>query len=127
MASRNYRDFCYHNYLKCKNESYLNEYREARRDFKKLNRNKMKSFFESKSSKDLKNSKKFWSFFKSSIKTRGEADFNSIPEELVWADTKASNPVDQVEMFNSCFASISSSSLSGDDDSNKNKMLLLIH
>ncbi|RMZ97142.1 hypothetical protein BpHYR1_038756 [Brachionus plicatilis] len=80
MASRNYRDFCYHNYLNCKNESYLNEYREARRDFKKLNRKKMKSFFESKSSKDLKNSKKFWSFYKSSIKTRGDADFNSIPE-----------------------------------------------
>ncbi|RNA30242.1 cell surface [Brachionus plicatilis] len=81
------RDFCYHNYLNCKNESYLNEYREARRDFKKLNRKKM-NFFWSKSSKDFNNSKEFLSFYKSSIKTRGDADFNSIPE--VWA-------VDQVE------------------------------
>ncbi|RNA13460.1 hypothetical protein BpHYR1_038323, partial [Brachionus plicatilis] len=79
----------------------------------------MKSYFESKSSKDFKNSKKFWNFYKSSIKTRGDADLGSFPEELVWDDIKANNLVDQVEMLNSCFASIASSSLSGEHDSAK--------
>ncbi|RNA13521.1 hypothetical protein BpHYR1_000174, partial [Brachionus plicatilis] len=63
-------------------------------------------------SNDFKNSKKFWNFYKTSIKLRGDAEFDSFPEELCWYVKKASNTVDQVEMFNSCFASIESSSLS---------------
>ena len=76
----------------------------------------MKTYFESK---DFKNSKKFWNFYKSSIKTRGDIDLDSSPEELIWNNTKIFNPVDQVEMFNSCFASIAFSSFSGKNDSAK--------
>ncbi|RNA33810.1 hypothetical protein BpHYR1_054049 [Brachionus plicatilis] len=39
---------------------------------------------------------------------------DSFPEELCWDGKKASTTVDQVEMFNSCFASIESSSLSSE-------------
>ncbi|RNA19255.1 hypothetical protein BpHYR1_012314, partial [Brachionus plicatilis] len=46
--------------------------------------------------------------------TVGDAEFDSFPEELCWHGKKASTTVDQVEMFNSCFASIESSSLSSE-------------
>ncbi|RMZ98279.1 hypothetical protein BpHYR1_006168, partial [Brachionus plicatilis] len=43
---------------------------------------------------------------------QGDAEFDSFPEELCWDGKKASTTVDQMEMFNSCFASIESYSLS---------------
>ncbi|RNA33502.1 hypothetical protein BpHYR1_039575 [Brachionus plicatilis] len=67
----------------------LFEYWEARRDLvKKVNPQKIKSFFEAKTIKDYKNSRKFWNFYKSSIKLREDADFDSFPEELFWDDNK---------------------------------------
>ncbi|RNA04750.1 hypothetical protein BpHYR1_025835, partial [Brachionus plicatilis] len=57
--------------------------------------------------------------YKTSIKLRGDAEFDSFPEELCWDVKKASNTVDQVEMFKSCFASIESSSLSSENESAK--------
>ncbi|RNA11666.1 hypothetical protein BpHYR1_048534 [Brachionus plicatilis] len=91
----------------------------ARREYKKLNRQKIKFYFEAKKSNDFKNSKKFWNFYKTSIKLRGDVEFDSFPEELYWDGIKASTTVDQVEMFNSCFASIESSSLSSESESVK--------
>ncbi|RNA16648.1 hypothetical protein BpHYR1_021039 [Brachionus plicatilis] len=102
-----------------KTEQNLSQYRDARREYKKLNRQKIKLYFEAKKSNDFKNSKKFWNFYKTSIKLRGVAEFDSFPEELCWDVKKASTPVDQVEMFNSCFASIESSSLSSESESAK--------
>ncbi|RNA43730.1 hypothetical protein BpHYR1_016996 [Brachionus plicatilis] len=61
--------------------------------------------------------------FEEEIKlSRSKKDISSLKafqKKLVWNDTKASSLVDQVEMFNSYFASIASSSLSGENDSAK--------
>ncbi|RNA09604.1 hypothetical protein BpHYR1_012411, partial [Brachionus plicatilis] len=81
---RNFRDYCYQNYMMDKTEQNLFQYRDARREYKKLNRQKIKLYFEAKKSNDFKNSKKFWNFNKTSIKLRGDAEFDSFPEELCW-------------------------------------------
>ncbi|RNA04891.1 hypothetical protein BpHYR1_046012 [Brachionus plicatilis] len=113
-------------------EQNLFEYREARWEFKNLNRQKIKLFFETQKSNDFKNSNsgilKFQNFslifliilsylsyfYGRFVNLQNDADFDSIPEELCWDVKKASTTVDQMEIFNSFLASIKSSSLSNE-------------
>ncbi|RNA16456.1 hypothetical protein BpHYR1_049150 [Brachionus plicatilis] len=108
---RNFRDYCYQNYMRDKTEQNLSQYRDARREPKSQ-----------MTSEILRNARKF---YKTSIKLRGDAEIDSFPEELCWDVKKASTPVDQVEMFNSCFASIESSSLPSESESAKYTLILL--
>lgn len=72
QSLKNRRDYLYHILNTSKSLAHYEEYKVARKEFKALNRQKMKDFFGHKSSKDFKNSKKFWNFYKSSIKIKSD-------------------------------------------------------
>ena len=81
------------------------EYKEARREFKNLNKLKIKEYFQTQTTKDFKNSKKFWQFYKSSVKLRSDKS-DDCPEIIQNGDVKASTAGEQAEMFNSFFTNI---------------------
>jgi hypothetical protein len=58
------RDTSYATAIKSNLESDWDIYKESRNRFQKLNRLKLLAFFEKKGTKDFKNSKKFWEFYK---------------------------------------------------------------
>lgn len=70
--SKNYRDYCHTLFSQSKSNHDLLENKEARREFKKLNRLKIKEQFKTQTTKNFKNSKKFWQFYKSSVKLRSD-------------------------------------------------------
>ena len=86
-----------------KNEENVLEYKNARKEFKNLNRMKIKEYFEKKTSYDFKNSKKFWSFYKSSIKIRSDLAFDENPETIQHGELNANSIPEQAEMFNNFF------------------------
>ena len=91
-------------------------YREARSDFQSLNRKKMIQYFESKKINDFKNSKKFWQFYKSSIKLKSDVSSSDMPSSMTNGDQSASSSDDIASLFNSFFTSISSVSLTSKDE-----------
>jgi hypothetical protein len=127
-SARNYRDYCYNKYNDCKEnkelslaseEELLTEYRSARNEFNKLNRVKLKEFFKGKTQKDFKNSKKFYKFYKSSIKLRRDSSNGEFTEAIQFDDISASNAPDQAELFNNYFSNVESTSLSTEDESGR--------
>jgi len=106
--------------LEDRNEENLLEYKNARKEFKNLNRKKIKKFFENnKKSNEFKNSKKFWSFYRSSIKIKSDLAFDDCLENIQFGEINANSISEQVEMFNNYFTNVESASLSTKDESSK--------
>ncbi len=91
-------------------------YREARNNFHKLNRSKLLSFFEKKGTKDFKNSKKFWDFYKTSVKIRSDRAHSDSPTLIIENETVVTDPVELSNLFNNFFTSIGSVSMSDNDE-----------
>jgi len=116
QASKHNRDLQYKKAILSKSPSDWTIYKEFRRIFQSLNRKKMILYFESKQIKDFKNSKKFWQFYKSSIKLKSDVSSSDMPSTMTNGDQSATTPDDIAKMFNSFFTSISSVSLTSKDD-----------
>ena len=84
---------------------------------KKLFRAKIKIYFENQGTKDFRNSKKFWQFYKSSVKLRSDKSENEGPNLITYDGQSVSDPVEIVSIFNNFFTSIESVSLSSKDES----------
>ncbi|RNA15025.1 hypothetical protein BpHYR1_035878 [Brachionus plicatilis] len=67
----------------------------------------MKDYFENKNSNGFKNSKIFWSFYRSSIKIRNDFACDVCPEIIHDGENSANSISEQVEMFNKIEKSIS--------------------
>jgi hypothetical protein len=77
--SKKARDISYSKAIKSRLANDWDTYRDARNNFHKLNRSKLLSFFEKKGTKDFKNSKKFWDFYKTSVKIRSDRAHSDSP------------------------------------------------
>jgi len=81
-----------------------------------LNRLKLLAFFEKKGTKDFKNSKKFWEFYKTSIKLRSDRAQSDSPTLIIENETATTDPVELSNLFNNFFTSINSISISNNDE-----------
>jgi hypothetical protein len=82
-----------------------------------MNRQKMIKFFAAKGVKDFKNSKQFWKFYSASIRLKSDC-FNSVlPTALNNGPDCVNEPEAIGNLFNLFFTTISSNSLSKDDES----------
>ena len=116
QESKHNRDLLYKLASLSKSTTDWSNYKESRRSFQSLNRKKMIIYFESKQIKDFKNSKKFWQFYKSSIKLKSDVSSSDMPTTMTNGDQSASTFEDIASMFNSFFTSISSVSLTSKDE-----------
>ena len=83
-------------------------------DFQTCNRNKIKDYFAANSTKDFKNSKKFWQFYSSSIKIKSDKtneDFLALTS-LDNGSVISQDPAEFGMIFNSFFTNLSSTSTS---------------
>ena len=110
------RDTSYATATKTNFESDWNIYKEFRKVFQKLNRSKLLAFFEKKGTKDFKNSKKFWEFYKTSIKIRSDRAQSDAPLLIIDNEEMVADPVELSNLFNNFFTSISSVSISNKDE-----------
>jgi len=85
-------------------------YKCARNEFKKLFRIKLKNFFAKHESKDFKNSKKFWNFYSNLINIKSCNKKNKLPALIRDGISKADTKDSIVNLFNSFFTNISSTS-----------------
>jgi hypothetical protein len=120
QSLKNKRDYLYHLFNASKIQAHYEEYKIARKEFKALNRLKMKEFFALKSAKDFKNSKKFWNFYKSSIKIKSDVSIDDLENhEIVLGSITAQTLNDKVNIFNIFFTSLQSSFETNEYDSAK--------
>ena len=115
--SKSARDSLYAQSVKSKLDIDRTKYKQARKTFKYLNRAKIKIYFENQGTKDFRNSKKFWQFYKSSVKLRSDKSGNEGPNLITYDGQSVSDPVEIVSIFNNFFTSIESVSLSSKDES----------
>ena len=94
-------------------------YREARGIFQRLNKTKMKDYFATQTARDFKNSKKYWKFYKSSVKLKHDVSILDCPNILKNGSTVASTPEGLVALFNNLFTSIDSVSLASRNECEK--------
>lgn len=92
-------------------------YAEARNHFQSLSRKKMITYFEFKSAKDFKNSKKFWKLYKNTIRIRSDKSGFDGPTQIIHDSNAVSDPAIIADLFNKFFTSINSVSLSSKNDS----------
>jgi hypothetical protein len=79
----------------------------------------MIDYFAAKGVRDFKNSKKFWQLYKSWIKLKSDVTSSDMPSTMSNGDQTASALDGIAKLFNSYFTSISSISLTADDDCHK--------
>ena len=115
---RKLRDFFYfesktESEIKLKEENF-SLYKMHRSEYQSLNRSKMKEYFATKTSKDFKNSKKYWQFYSASMKIKSDKSANNnLPlNELKSESNIYTNPDEFGNIFNLFFTNLSSSSLS---------------
>ena len=111
------RDSLYALAVNSNSEQDWNQYKISRNQFKYLNRTKIKQYFENKGTKDFKNSKKFWQFYKSSIKLRSDKNCSNEPNLIVKDNAQITEPSEIASLFNTYFTSIRSVSFSKMDES----------
>ena len=82
-----------------------------------LNRSKIKQYFEKKGLSDFKNSKKFWQFYKSSVKLESDKCDNDGPNLIIKDNIHYTQASEIASLFNSFFTSIKSVSISTHESS----------
>lgn len=75
----------------------------------------MIDYFSKKSAKDFKNTKKFWKFYRDSIKIRSDKSGSTVPTNIIKDGIEISDQTELAEIFNAHFTSIGSCSLSSSD------------
>jgi len=94
-----------------KNCDNWNNYKIARNQFNKLNRQKMTEYFKNKKITDFRNNRKFWTFYKSSIKLKYDDTGVECPNVVSNENLTANTSSEIADLFNVYFTSIESSSL----------------
>ena len=74
------------------------------------------SYFEKKGTKDFRNSKKFWEFYKSSVKIRSDKSQSEFPNLIIENEISVTDPENISALFNNFFTSIESVSLASKDE-----------
>ena len=70
----------------------------------------MIEYFKDKTTKDFKNSKKFWEFYSKHVKIKSDKTNNSYPSSISNGNITANNPSDISNLFNVFFSTLSSES-----------------
>ena len=116
---KSFRDISYSKAKKSQNENDWEIYKTARKEFQKLNRSKILEYFSDKNLTHFKNSKKFWNFYKSSVKMKSDQMTMEGPNLVQVNGESESNPEKIATSFNKFFTSIKSLSLSSKEDSHE--------
>ena len=119
VKSKTRRDALYSIFSDSRLDHDWENYKDARKNFQSLNRAKIIAYFDNKGPRDFKNSKKFWTFYKSWVKLRSDKTGSDGPNQIMHDSEMVSDPVKIVDLFNSYFTSIESVSLSNQDASVK--------
>ena len=105
-----------------------NLYKNARQDYQKLNRIKIKEFFSTRLITAFDSSKSFWKFYKNEFKTKNSKDDTNCVESLVVNSSHIQQPQQIANVFNSFFTTIESNSTTEKSESirliNKNFQVL---
>jgi hypothetical protein len=110
LVLKNRRDFLYSIWRDSKFDSDWLEYTAARRAWRTANRKAMIEYFKDKGISDFKNSKKFWQFYRASIRLKSDIPLSTCPSAIRDGDTILTSPDDISNSFNSFFTSIKSTS-----------------
>ena len=109
-------------YAKAKQSQLPNDweiYKDARRNFQKLNKSKIIDYFKDKNASYFKKSKKFWDFYKTSVKLKSDQLITEGPNNILINDHLETDPEEIDTVFNKFFTSIKSLSLSSIDQCNE--------
>jgi len=113
---RHLRNVLYEKANKTQLQSDWGSYKTARNNFAKLNKQKIITYFENKGIRDFKNSKKFWEFYKSSVKIRSDKSYTTYPLLILDGDRNVTDPDEISTLFNNFFTSLESTSLASSND-----------
>jgi hypothetical protein len=94
-------------------------YIQQRNIYQRLLRDKKISYFFDKTPKDIKNSKKFWEFYQSSIKIKSDKSANNCPESILLNNSVITDTQAITNTFNKHFSSFISESNVKDIDCRK--------
>ena len=109
-------------YAKYKKSSLFEDKDEfiARRNvYQKLLRDKKINYFASKTSKDIKNSRKFWEFYQSSVKIKSDKSGNKSLDSLKVDGSIVTDKIDIMNAFSKHFSSFESEKEVNNRDCNK--------
>lgn len=81
-----------------------------------MNKSKFLAFFKCKVTKGFKNYKKFWEFYKSSVKIRSDKSQSDFPTLIIDNDIAVTDPEELSTLFNNVFTSIGSVSICKNDE-----------
>jgi exonuclease III len=107
LVLKNRRDFLYSIWRDLKFDSDWLEYTAARRAWRTANRKAMIEYFKDKGISDFK---KFWQFYRASIRLKSDIPLSTCPSAIRDGDTILTSPDDISNSFYSFFTSIKSTS-----------------
>lgn len=110
LALKNKRDFFYSIWQGTKTNDDWNIYKCARQEWRTGNRRAMTDYFKTQSISDFKNSKKFWQFYKASIRIKSDIPVSTCPSAIKVDNVVISSPDAIANSFNLFFTSIKSTS-----------------
>ncbi|CAF1120853.1 unnamed protein product, partial [Brachionus calyciflorus] len=90
-TARSIRDRFYKIYAKSHSSNDHQNFIQAKYEFKKLNDQKMIDYFQNKSPRDFKSSKKFWEFYSRSLVMRKNKANQHITTEIKYENEKANS------------------------------------
>ena len=110
LAFKIERDFLFSKWTQSRARPDWLAYKTARQQWQKSNRTAMIEYYKDKGMSDFKNSKKFWQFYKASIRIKSDIPASNCPNLIRNGTESATNPEQIADMFNTFFTSIESSS-----------------
>ena len=111
ISVKNQRDYLHSVWCESRSDADWSAYKTARQRWQKCNRDSIKTFYKSKGMSDFKNTKKFWQFYKSSIRLKSDIQGSECPNIIKDNDSVEKSPEAIANLFNSFFTSIKSSSM----------------
>jgi len=111
------RDKLHKRFMKTENKYDFEKFDEAKQNYNQMNRFKMIDYFKSHTMNDIKNTKKFWQFYATTIKLKSSDKKNNILKSSYVTDgiSFAQDKQSVADLFNLFFTSLSSESTSTDD------------
>ena len=104
------KDYLYNVAMGTQSENDWELFKLQRSFLKRMKKEKIISYFADKTSKDFKNSKKFWKFYSTTIKVKSHEKSNELPPVIHNEDEYADDPASIAKLFNKFFTTISFSS-----------------
>jgi hypothetical protein len=110
LSRKNERDYLFSLWCASRCPLEWDAYKKARACWQKCNRESIVEYYKSKGASDFKNSKKYWEFYRTSIRVKSDIAASNCPSRLNYDGSSATSPDEISNLFNKFFSSIKSTS-----------------